>query len=93
MPELKRQVDTVTLRPSGITFKGKRFGLSSGCWIVSRAVASLICTNYCTDLPSIGYDRMLDDTGYNYVTNIAGAQFRVSLRGESYDCAPTGKFA
>lgn len=80
--------DWVTIRPYGCTFKGKRFGYSAGCWIVSKKIAKQICEVFGYKLPRCGYDRMLDDTGHNYVTNISNAEYRVSLRGESYDNSP-----
>lgn len=92
MAKLRRAVHIVTHRPTGYTFKGKLFGLSAGSWIVTRKVAEQLCNHHGFDLPRVGYDRMLDETGYNYVSNEAG-RFRVSLRCENYDHAPTGTFA
>lgn len=89
---MHRATDIVTIRPSGYTFKGKRYGLTPGCWIVSKKVAREICKLYGFDLPKCGYERILDETQRNYVSNISNAQYRVSLRYESYDHAFTGRF-
>ena len=89
-----RAVHTVTVRngDKSHTCEGLLFGLDAGCWIVKKSDALKVCRLFGTELPRVGYDRMLDSTGYNYMTNESGTRFRVSLRWENYDHAPKGYF-
>ena len=86
---LKRAVHNVTYRD--IQFKGWLYALDPGMWVVSTRTAKRICELHGCQLPRIGYDRMLDDVGRNYVSNWAGS-YVLTLRPESYDFERTGKF-
>ena len=52
-----RLVERVTY--AGVTFRGARFGLTPGCWIVSRADAAKIVSACDRRLPRVGYDMSL----------------------------------
>ena len=49
-----RLVEKVTY--VGVTFRGARFGLTPGCWLISRADAVKIAKACDRNLPRVGYD-------------------------------------
>ncbi len=59
---MKRAVDKVTLTEHQYTFLGRRFGLSTGCWIVPKIVARRICELYNVHLPRVGHDCILSES-------------------------------
>lgn len=89
---MKRAVHQVKHLGQDIEFKGLLFGIHPGCWIVSKKDAKRLCEAYGYRLPRCGYDRMLDDTGRNFVSNYSNAEYRVWLQRDQYDYTQTGEF-
>lgn len=104
---MKRAVDKVTLTEHQYTFLGRRFGLSTGCWIVPKIVARRICELYNTDLPKLGYANTLKESlevykgssgrtfpmkSHSTVSNHAG-KYIVRLAPSLYTYQFTEKFA
>jgi hypothetical protein len=79
-----RLLERVTYQ--GVTFRGARFGLTPGCWVISAAAARKILKACDREPPCVGYDVSLQtEPGSSrpsfryFMCHYGGGRFRISL--------------